>query len=583
LEDLPAGGLVPQLVAYPELLAHALTFGGLCPHAWVDNPAAGQVSEIALHVRLLPSWLAGSVCGAWFARRALIPHAMTRHISGPRLLEGREAEQAALREASKARGGRRAPGFVRLHRLLDLPKRVWCRHVLIYGSVGSGKTQIIFPIVQQAIAKKKKIFLVDVKGDYTPAILHALILSPWDRRSVYWDIAADVRTSAQAATFASSLIPSEEGSNRFFSTAAEMILTGCLRALQRHGGASWTWVDLNDLLSMSAEELSGMLAQHYAKAKPLLEGAEVTSGSILSTLAAYTQTITQLAEAFGDGTDEQGKPRKRLSLVNWCQDGYTGRTTIIAQAGPDPGLTQRYLAAAINVMVPEILRLPDDVSDEGRAIFMVLDELAAIGRVNLAPLVDKGRSKSVAVVMGVQDMANQVGAVHGEHFGRALPGMVGTHILTQVQIGPTRSVLAEAMGKRRVALTTLNTGMNAGQTVSEEWRPLVQPTDLTALLGRQTGPRSPEGDTVRAIAALGGDLLVLDWPVLPLPKLRRSFVPARWTLPQDVVALRSANEDFVYDQAKRQVLTHMVAETRAEVEAALASLPDATPTGKAAA
>jgi hypothetical protein len=54
-------------------------------------------------------------------------------------------------------------------------------------------------------------------------------------------------------------------------------------------------------------------------------------------------------------------------------------------------------------------------------------------------------------------------------------------------------------------------------------------------------------------------------------------------LPQDVVALRSANEDFVYDQAKRQVLTHMVAETRAEVEAALASLPDATPTGKAAA
>jgi hypothetical protein len=531
LPDIPMGGLLNQLVAYPALLAHALTAGHVYPLAWMDNPAAGQVPPLALHVRLLPAWLAGAALGGWLFYRGLTPHSQTFHVAGPQVLEGRQAEQSAQAFAARARGSKKASGFLKLHPALDLPKRTWCRHVFIAGSVGSGKTQIIYPIVRQIVQKKKKLFLLDVKGDYTAAIRRATILSPWDRRSAYWDIAADVRTSAQAAAFASSMIPSDQGANQFFGTAAELILTGCLRALQKNGGTRWHWDDLEFLLTLSAKELAPILAEHYAKAQPMVTGSETTAGSVLATLAAHTRTVTQLAEAFGSGKDEEGKPRKRLSLVAWARDNYTGRSTIIAQAGPDSGLTQRYLSAAINVIVPEIISasLPDDVDEDGRAIFFILDELAAVGKVNLAPLVDKGRSKGVSVVIGVQDLA-QIAAIYGEHFAKALPGMVGTHLITQTQMGTTRDQLAAMLGKRRVAITVKGSAHGEG-TVHEEMRALVQPTDLTLMLGHRSGKRYPNGFAIRALAALGEDLLVLDWPGESMPKQRRGFVPAKWTLP----------------------------------------------------
>jgi hypothetical protein len=401
----------------------------------------------------MPACITGALLAVKWARRALQPQSMLTHLSGPRLLEGHEGETEAVRFAVRERGGAKVPGFIRLHPLLDLSKRTWCRHMLVSGSVGSGKTQIIWPIVQQIRQRRKKLFLLDVKGDYTSAIKNALILSPWDRRSVYLDIAADIRTSAAASAFASAMIPREDGSNSFFSTAAELILTGCLRALQKRAGTRWHWDDLDFLLNLSAAELAPAMADYYAKAHPLLKAGDSTAANIMASVSSYTQTISQLAEAFKSGQDEKGRPRKRLSLVAWAKDDYEGCPTIIAHAGPDTGLTQRYLAAVIDTVVPTIMQLPDDVTEDGRAIFFVLDELSTIGRVkNLASLIDKGRSKGCSVIVGVQDRA-QLAATHGEHFARALPGMIGSHIVTQTQIGPTRQELAAMLGERRVVWT----------------------------------------------------------------------------------------------------------------------------------
>lgn len=528
---LPDGGLWRHLTTYPSLLANTLSFGHMCPNAWFDDPAATQVSVAAVHLRLMPACITGAVLAVKWACHVLQPQSMLKHVSGPQLLEGKDAQAAAVRFAAQERGGVKVPGFIRLHPLLDLSKRTWCRHFFIAGSVGSGKTQIIWPIVQQIRRRRKKLFLLDVKGDYTAAIKGALILSPWDRRSVYLDIAADIRTSAAASAFASAMIPREEGSNSFFSTAAELILTGCLRALQRRTGTKWHWEDLDLLLNLSAAELAPCLAEHYAKAHPLLTAGDSTSANVMASVSSYTQTISQLAEAFGSGLDERGRPRKRLSLVAWAKDDYEGCPTIIAHAGPDTGLTQRYLAAVIDTLVPTIMQLPDDVSEGGRTIFFVLDELSTIGKVkNLAALIDKGRSKGCSVIVGVQDRA-QLAAIHGENFSKALPGMIGSHIITQTQIGPTRNELAAMLGDRRVAWTAPSPTKERIPLTHEESRPVVTSTDLTMKLGPRRGKRYPNGYVIRALACLGEDYLMLDWPGAPMPKKRRAHVPAAWILP----------------------------------------------------
>ena len=527
--DVPDGGLLHQLIAYPHLL---FATGPRALSVWADNPAAGQVPVSALHVRMLPAWIAGLACGGWLGALGLRPHSLTGHVSGPRLLQDKEAKTAALRIAEQDRSGGKQ-GFMKLHPLLDLPKRRWTRHMLIYGGVGSGKTQILLPIVAEILGQHRKAFILDTKGDYTSRFPEACILSFVDRRSRYWDIAADVRCGAQADAFAASIIPDDNGPNRYFTVSAQLILAGCIRALQAGKGTEWTWQDLDTLLSASAAQLAPLLAEHHRKAHPIVSGPESSTASVLATLAAFTQTISQLAAAFGDGRRSDGSPRKRLSLVAWAKDDYTGKKAIIAQAGPDPGLTQRFLAAAINVLVPQIISpaLPDDVSEDGRAIFFVLDELGAAGKIMLAPLIDKGRSKSCICLLGFQDQA-QIAEIYGDNFSKALAGMVGTHIICQLQMGETRDQVASLIGSRRVSIHTAPTATGPS-AVHEEMRQLVQPNELTTILGFRKGKKfGPAGFGIRAIANLGGeDLLLLDWPGTVLPERRPAFVPAKWTLP----------------------------------------------------
>jgi hypothetical protein len=538
---VPAGGLLAQLFDYPHLL---LATGPHALRAWADNPAAEQVAITALHVRLLPTWIAGLSIGCWLFSLGLRPHSLTDHVSGPQLLEGKEADEAAARMAAADRSSGKL-GWMRLHPLLDLPKRRWTRHMLIYGGVGSGKTQIILPIVQQIVSQRRKAFILDTKGDYTSRFPTACILSPWDRRSRYWDIAADVRTAAQADAFAASIVPDDNGPNRYFTVSAQLILAGCVRALQAGKVLDWTWRDLDTLLNASAKQLEPLLAEHHRKAHPIISGSEATTAAVMATLAAFTQTISQLAAAFGDGLHSDGRPRKRLSLVAWAKDDYTGKRVIVAQGGPDPGLTQRYLAAAINVLVPEIISpaLPDDVSENGRALFFVLDELSAAGKLLLAPLIDKGRSKSVCCILGFQDQA-QIAEIYGNNFSKSMAGMVGTHIVCQLQTGETRDQIASLIGSHRVSIHTAPTASGPG-SVHEEMRQLVQPHELTTMLGCRKGKRyGPAGFGIRALANLGGDnLLVLDWPGTVLPERRHAFVPARWTQPPAPAALKAAEAD----------------------------------------
>lgn len=527
---VPDGGLLRQLLHYPSLLKWSLTPGAPIT-SWADNPAATQVSPLALHVRLLPAWLAAAAAGSWSLIRGLKPQSLTGHVAGPCLLEGKEAIRTARLLSKHSLAG--SEGWVKLHPALDRAKRDWTRHTLIYGGVGSGKTQIVMRVVEQVIRRRMKAFILDTKGDYTSRFPEACILSPWDRRSRYWDIAADVDTPAKAAAFASSVIPDEPGPNRYFTVAAQLIFTGCIRALQAAKGLTWTWRDLDALTSLAAKDLAPVLAEHYRKAHPLITSGESSTASVMASLAAFTSTISQLAEAFGDGTHSDGSPRKRLSLTAWARDSYRGKPAIIAQAGPDPSLSQRYLAAAINILVPEIISptLPDDVQPDGRAIWFVLDELAAIGKVQLGPLIDKGRSKAVSAIIGVQDQA-QVAEIYGDHFARALAGMVGTHIVCQLQMGETREQVASLIGSRRVSITAPSpSGGHAA--VHEEQRQLVQPSELTTRLGFRRGKRyGSAGFGIRALLNAGTeDLMILDWPGLVLPERRPAFVPARWTKP----------------------------------------------------
>lgn len=472
-----------------------------------------------------------AVLGGWAFVAALKPQVRLKHLSGPRLLEGKEAEDEACYQARKERSGAKA-GFLRLHPTLDLPKSRWTRHLLVYGSVGSGKTVILTPLVEQAVAANIKAFVYDVKGDFAARFPRGALVSPWHADSRVWDIAADVRTPSQAATFAQAFIPEGEGSNRYFSLAAQQLLIGALRALQSEHGRSWGWRDLASRLAADRAAFAALLAEHYPKAAPLLGADDSTAtASVLATLAAHTKAIDDLAMAWGNNEEK----RKRVSLRHWVRDDFNGRRQIIVQAGPDAALTSAYIGAMIRLLESYIISptLPDD--EQGRTLLFLLDELPSL-RVDVSALVDKGRSKGVVMIMGLQSLAQMRDAI-GPNRAQALSSMVGTHIVCRMQMGEDRDLVAGLFGRERVALTAVSQGSGGGGpsgsiAVHEETRAVVDPSVLSSELGvvRKKRKDWPQGYGIRALVSLGGDALMLDFPGIERAPVV-PFKPAAWTLP----------------------------------------------------
>lgn len=523
-------------------------------YSTIDNPT-WQSDWSVLAAGVATALLAGA--GLAFA--GLIPRSNQWVVSGPRLLEGKDARKEARRRSPPIKDRLTDPFGLPLHPDLWLSKKVLSRHILLHGSVGSGKTQILLAMLQPIFANPvAKLFLYDVKGDFTAKFPQATIVSPFDQRSRVWWVARDVRTATQAAAFADSLIPEDSGSGKFWTQAARQILLGVVLSLQNEKPQRWTWTDLAQRVSMKAKDLAPVLDRNYRKAHGLIsDPTSQTSFNVMATLQGYTRVIDDLARAWPDyevgkdlapetpwpGEKEEAawnatwlKGRRLFSITDWAMDDYQGPKKVILQSGPDAGLVSAYIAAMVNVAVPAIIspQLPDN--EEGRFLGFFLDELASIGRINFQPLVDKGRSKGCVCVLATQDLAQlRAPSLYGEHLTKALQGMVGTHVICQIQMGETRDELSRLIGSNNVA----RMDHGPGARLSNDGKPVVYPSQFTDMLGfRKTErwwwrfsptKRNDPGFIIRALVQQGGDVLLLDFPGQKLPDRRAGQVPARWT------------------------------------------------------
>lgn len=561
----PAGGLVSQWWNYPRLLMWSLD-----PHApmrlWADNPASYESTPAALHWRLFPGFLAGIAAGIAAFKAGFTPWRRMRHIEGPRLLEGKEAMAAArqvLTQELKGPDGKPQEGFLPIHpRLPWLHKTRFTRGVLMVGSPGSGKSTLLHLWLQEVFRANHRAFIFDTKADFTQGYLggSCILMCPWDKRSHVWAIARDCVTPSDAAALASSLIPRND-KDPFWTTAAAMLLEGTLRSCQDQYGLDWDWLLLQERVNDELGPFAERMKEHYPKAVQLL-GEGATSQSIVATLAGFTAIVDQLAEAWGDGRTKAGTFRPHFSFREWIKDDYIGKARqVILQAGPTVQATEAFASSIINILAPAILSPSFPDAELQRSLLFFFDELPAIGRIDFAGLIEKGRSRGVCVFASCQDL-QQIERVHGEHVRKTITSMFGTQFLFRMQPSKSRDEIADGMGKARWSITAVNTNEQGSSTsVHEENRAVVQPYEIGEL-GKQVGRRYPGGWAIRAmVSGVGPDILTLDFPGTPAPKRRSAHRAASWTLgpakpgtkPEPTRSERRLAEEAVAESRKTQV------------------------------
>lgn len=471
------------------------------------------VVSIFLTLILLSTILVARVLLSKFKSDGLV------HIKGPKLLEGKRAIKR-LKKVFKPEYRFAGKGLY-IHPQVHIPSQRENQNILVVGSVGSGKTQFILPIVQQIVLKQNaKSVIFDYKGDFTEYFYEhdsVKLFAPWDERSLCWDIREDLQTTNDALLFAEAIIPAPKGGMEpMWILGSRSILTGSVIAARKKKPETWGWDTLSKILSMDIQSLHRLLSVHYPAAATLLDKNSKTSASFYQTLQSYCQPIHSLAEL------KQNRSNL-FSIKKWLRDQEPDGQHLILQSNPEFATLSKTLAELFLYFSSRyLLALPDDMN---RQVYFILDEAAHLQFKQLPELVSTGRSKGARVLIGVQDLG-----LFSEQFSDAqidaLASMIGTMVSFRLSsLSKFTQKVSDGFGKRVVE--RLNTNRSNGDNRrSSSWQyqelPLVSATDLMELT--QAGKNGVTG----YIKFAGTNTVAkLRWPLTKLAKVALPVIPIK--------------------------------------------------------
>ena len=504
-----------------------------------EHPAILKTLEVGPQIAGL---LAGGLV-FWMVYGDVVIATQDRHIRGRRRLQGEAALTAWVKDEGEGADG------LRIHsKLPPISKSRETRHILIFGGVGSGKTQTLLPLMRAARDRGDRAIIFDFKGDFTPdfrscTALHNgqeievedAIFAPWDSRSVPWAVAQDVNTLSAAREFAARMIvePGGGSGSPMWANAARQLLVACLVELQTIKPGDWGFADLIARLTRPVDQLTEAARRYFPEAVTALgDGLQnVTTVGIRINLMSYLSVIFDLARAW---------PTPGIfSIRDWLTEAGARRvkTVILQHDGQFETLARAFNGAVIG-LAGQLIKSQLVGESKERKLWIFLDEFPELGKVEtILSLAAVGRSKGIRVVIGLQDLS-QLKKIYSEHDTNSIVSMVGTHVIAHVSPGETAQYIAEKLIDEReidrldVSITS-GTGSSPGIFTNggprtSRWQPLREPVVLPSEL-LQLGPDLDLGGVKVWMSGIGEDVLEVLIPFSDPNHFRPASVIADWT------------------------------------------------------
>lgn len=334
---------------------------------------------------------------------------------------------------------RNAEHMPRGYRALTLGGHPWpteleTLHLLVAGTTGAGKSTLIEELLDGVRARGERAIVCDPNGGYLRHFAHDgdRLLNPFDWRAEGWCLFNELRTNFDADRLSASIVPAGHGESAPWHHYAQVLLAEVLRALVRNGDTTTERL-VHWGTSAPARELNALLAGTAASGL-FDEGADKALSSTRFVLTAHLAPQRFI------------KPGT-FSVREWLEreDGslfMTWRADMQAALSP-------LLAAWVDIAANAVLTLPPD---RGRRIWLVLDEVAALGKLNgLESALTLGRKHGLAVVAGLQSMA-QLDRLYGRDSATVLKSCFrNLVVLGMAKSDPaTSEELSMALGEREI-------------------------------------------------------------------------------------------------------------------------------------
>jgi type IV secretory pathway TraG/TraD family ATPase VirD4 len=352
-----------------------------------------------------------------------------------------------------------------------------CKHFVVVGGTGSGKTITLNMLMQSVLCKigtgkpnstKRRAVIYDPKSDLVRLICGLLpegvklrILNPLDARFAPWDISADVLTETDALEFASILIPrNERESNPYFPDSARALVAAVIERFITAIPGKWSLRDVllafnskKRLASILAHEETKYLLDHFQPENERnFAGVKSTIDTALAAfrpIAALLHNTTAAALPLEQRSENEKIERTPFSLKRWILDQE--ESVLVLGSNENAREATDTLNRLFFRQLSKFLISRDGVIEKDET-WIFLDELREAGRLDgLRQLLLRGRSKGVAVAMGFQDVQG-IYAAYGEHEGAELIGAAQNLVL--LHINPSAPKTAEwassVFGTRRL-------------------------------------------------------------------------------------------------------------------------------------
>ncbi len=345
---------------------------------------------------------------------------------------------------------------------LPLPLNFEVQHVFIHGTTGVGKSQLTFHFANQIqkLNEKRpsKRVYIDVGCNLIAKLYNPetdIILSPFDRRSVNWDLWSEFSSDIDFANFAAYMIPlSPTVSDPYWINASRMMLASAAYSMADEQDRSIEKL-LKLLLLSELSELCRYLGDTEA-ATVASEKTAKTSISVRSVLATYVRPLKYL---MGLHTQD-GVVSKPFSIKAWIQDDSVSGSLFITipedKREEMRGLITLWFSCAIDAL------LAQEPNPE-RRVYFICDELGVMFKMNrLMTGLALGRKYGASFILGMQSY-NQCVETYGINAAKELIDLMSYRFYFKSNEESTAKFVSASLGDEEIESATLNRTYSGNQ------------------------------------------------------------------------------------------------------------------------
>jgi len=404
----------------------------------------------------------GYISGRAYARYAPASDSVT-HQRGAVVLDSPPGSRASAREATSSDQGRE--NSITLAGV-PIPLRDETKHFKIIGTTGTGKSTAIRELLGGALARGDRAIIADPDAGYLERFYDPkrgdVILNPFEKRSVKWDLFGEIQTPYDVAQLARSLIPDQGGSDRSWTGYARTFFTAVTR--QAHAQGVRDLGELYNLLVVAPpEELRGLV-----KGTPAQPFLDEQNGRMFDSIRSVTSSAVGALEYVA------GQNAPGFSIRQWVREGAQRRADHALRGGegrPEGGvLFIPYRAgqiAALRSSISAWMRLgifeAMDQPQGDQRLWFVLDELDALGPIDgLNDAMTRLRKYGGRGILGFQSIS-QVSGNYGRDAQSIVENAGNSLILRSSgsENGGTAQFASRLIGQREVLRTTISRSRRA--------------------------------------------------------------------------------------------------------------------------